>query len=218
MTPVVGEGRRRRTVGPEVDRDHRPLHSAIRVAMGLVAAGIVLNLIQFAPLDERAPTRYAALHRYETDDLVALGESSNQIMQRYGVYFTLAEIAPGSSVTVSSSVLPDPRGIAGSLHAFGGVTEARIAPLGEHDLLRPAGSTAAGHGMLDPTPFIVAEGAGDPPVLPWAVAADPSRTGREDRQFAFVHWPEAVGDMRGAYLLIETSLLPGTMGQTGAGR
>ena len=184
------------------------LYVGLAVLLGL---GVLLNLAQFGPLDDRAPTQYRALYRYESDDFITIGKTNRQVRRYYGGYFALAEIAPGSKVTVSDSILTDTLGIAGRLYAFGGVRELAITPLGEDEFLLPEGAPAGQDGRFDPSPYIVGRGPGNPPVPGWAVAVDPSHRTGSPTEFAFLHWGAVAGhpaERTGTYLLIETSLLP----------
>jgi hypothetical protein len=188
----------------------RPSQVSYLTLVAVLVAGVVLNVLQFRSLDDEAPRHYAALHRYETDDLVTIGHRNRQVRSYYGLYFTLAEIAPNSTVIVSSSVLTDTRGIAGRLYAFGAVSHLVITPLSEDTFLLPADTSPGVSGLIDPTPFIVVQGSGGSRLASWAIALDPAAASTgPTREFAFLHWEGPIGESTRNYLLIETSLLPG---------
>jgi hypothetical protein len=192
------------------------------VVAAVVLVAVAVNLVQFAGIERDSPANVGAIHQPGTHDLRELMYHGCAVrcLQRYGVSIALGLIAPGSRVVVpDSGPLTADRNLAEELfvelRAFGGVE--RIDVVG-------GDVTARILGAVDPTPHILASGAGGTYGDPWAIAVDPARgpASRGDppdfirrslqagvrpdrtapaREFVMVRW-NAVD------LVLETSLLP----------
>lgn len=213
-------------------RTSRPvLRTALRgqhlLFVVLLVAAIAVNVAQFGAADRGAKTYWQAVHSYDTSGFAALSFAENDHLRfAFGLYWALAELAPGSTVTLAGD---NPETVA-RLYGSGDAGSVRID---RDEVLDPM---LAG---FNPEPFIVASDEGGTSGkgrkgVPWAIAldapdprpadlrdaagflpeilaADRRGDARGDpREFLLFSWadPEVRPEFDRRLLLVETSLLP----------
>jgi len=171
-----------------------------RLAVLLLVAAILVNLVQFRAVDQHTIDNFDAVHRNDTPDLFALSQRECQwCRDRYSLHLALGAAAPGSTVIVpASSPYAGSRNQRESLtlrlYAIG-----RVAGIDWVDY-RQAPRLLSETGF-DPNRYVTASGPGGEKGAPWALAVDPSSAAR-DREFVLLQWQDQD-------LLLEASLLPG---------
>lgn len=202
-------------------------HGSVAVAALLVVA-ILVNVGQFRSIDRNTIDNFAAVHRSDTADIIALSyRECDWCRDRFALHLALGEVAPGSTVLIPvpsryASRRYTAEEFALRLYTFGAAARVHrvrtdaTALLVDRASLTPVGyAVAAARGDdpgFDPTPYVVASGPGGAKGAPWALAVDPSPPG-PDREFAVLDWPTA--ETESGYdhldLMVETSLLPGAV-------
>jgi len=197
--------------------------------IGILCAAVAVNVTLFQATEP--DTRYDALRRYPNDNPILLGyEGSNLVRKRIAAPVALAQIAPGSVITMPETGFPHAAALRMWLRGLGQVSRINEVPeqtIQDMLVARP---------NFDPEPFIVASGPGAAPDTSWAIAVagppatagDPERylsralrTGPERppmagasagaREFLLVEWPGLVPscDHWPCQLFLETALLTG---------
>jgi hypothetical protein len=206
--------------------DRRPGPAAFVVAVLLLVAAVLVNVVQFRAIDARNGTdSFDAVHRFGTGDLTELQITLCETCQdRYGLHLSLYMVAPGSHVIVPRS------GPYGASRYLTDLLDNRLYSLGRVESVEWVDDQPAELGV-DPRPYIVASGPGGSRGAPWALAvqsppapdADPDgflvrglQEGRHrnpdgpPREFVLLRWsvPRPGSDREYQDLLLETSLLP----------
>ena len=178
-----------------------------------ITMAVIVNILQFRAIDERAIDRYKAINRYETSDIMEIGyQSSPRHRQRYSPAIALGEHAPGSTI-----IIPN-------LESFGDIVYKRsltcdclleecvclleklrfkLLTIGQAaDVIqKPYAVGEILHGY-DVKAYFIDSGEESYLYLPWAIAVG----GDFPNEFIYVQWQNS---FEGPYdLLIDTSLLP----------
>jgi hypothetical protein len=183
--------------------------------IGVLVTISMVNLIQFRAIDDAINTRYSALNRDDTSDIIEIGETySPHFTQAYGLHLTLAKVAPGARVIMPSSG-PLARGEFHARLLSFGRAESAVYKDYDYDVNAFLGNSLAvgtfhdsGYQLLDNFD-LVANYDGSKRGKPWSIFMDERL--RDDkssakREFISLIWDLPDSDYR--ILLIETSLLP----------
>lgn len=184
-------------------------------AVSLLAAVVVVNAVNFVQEEAKGRSpRIEALSRMATDDLLQLSFHNQNMSTRYGMYFSLSQIAPGSTVVIASEAHDERARYEARLYQVSEVSDVVISDASGVDALRG----------MDVRPYVVASGPGGFGGAPWAIAvAEPETAGGnpqapddfsseqmfaapEDRvpagpprEFLMLEWPEARQDADSRY-------------------
>jgi hypothetical protein len=183
-----------------------------RIFVEILLAIVLVNVMQFAGIDEDTSDRYAAIKRYSTPNVIEVGyNDSPHFRQAYGLYLALADIAPGSAI-----ILPESGGFASS------ETLTRVLGYGQADTVKYVKYDRNADRFLpvDLSPGVLHKSAnsGVPYMIAasdvggrrgdsWSIVTD--KRNNEDhkaqREFMLLEWRK---EGKGNILVIETSLLP----------
>jgi hypothetical protein len=170
---------------------------------------IVVSIIQFRFIDDRANNRYSALNRYDTDNLVEIGyHDSPHFRQAYGLHLALSEVAYGSDIVLPTSGRFSESGFRTQLLGFGKVASLQYIDYDDDVYSIFSESTVRDVTSKSNSNIVnLASDVGGDRGEPWHIIAD--KHSQEDRKrFIVLRWHESeVHDY--TILLVETSLLPG---------
>lgn len=201
----------------------------------LLGAAILLNVIQFSSIEDRAASGFAALERNRAGYMVTVvNDRCGGCQELFGLFFALRPIAPEAHVVVPLDQGYDltryrTEELGMKFRSYGGAATV------EWVRFDSAAVTLAPAGPFDPAPYIIASGKGGRRGAPWAIAVsggdesadhdDPdgyltrtlSASGPSTpstgaaRRFVLLRWgqPRPNSDYDYQDLLVETSLLPG---------
>jgi hypothetical protein len=200
-----------------------------RLVVVLLVAATLVNVVQFRAIDQHTIDNFDAVHRNDTADLFELSyRECRWCRDRYGLHLALRAIAPGSTVIVPASSRyaasrNQREALTLRLYALGGVTGIEWVDYRQ-------GSQLLSVTGLDPSRYVIASGSGGEKGAPWALAVDlPSREVDRDRfledalrdgahrrsgqprEFILLQWDAPGEDSSYQDLLLETSLLPGSI-------
>lgn len=73
------------------------------VLVGVVLAAVAVNVVQFRAIDHAVDPGYTALSRLSSTDIMKDAIQNQAMANTYGMYLSLAELAPGAELLVSES-------------------------------------------------------------------------------------------------------------------
>ncbi len=176
----------------------------LRGARLFFAAALVLvigvNTAVFPKIEQLTETqRSKALSIASTGDFFTLAFTSGHSRSRFDLYYTLGELAPGSSVIITGTAAEQRLVHTPFLYSAGAADAVKVLP--DSPLAAAAG--------FDPSGFVVAEGPGGSGGPPWTIAMDGERaSGQSPREFVLVDVPTgSSAEFAATLLLVETSLV-----------
>lgn len=194
------------------------------IASGLLLM-IVISVLQFGHLERMGRPFFSAFHARDTADIRETSwREDNNARSRYGMFYALESIAPGSTVWIGTDdlVIEDAAPIdymAERFYAYGGVERVRsfdgsyLDALGDVDVF--ARAIAEGNSGVKVAPWVIAVATTAEPEWPsdeylrkLFAGVDVDTFGPLD--FVVVRWPEALAGSEWDYqwLVVDTRLLP----------
>lgn len=79
------------------------LGSTRGLLLAVLIAVAFVNVYQFRSIDDAANSRYRALERSDTSQIIEIGMGSPSLMRAYGFHVAMAEVAPHSQLLVYES-------------------------------------------------------------------------------------------------------------------
>jgi len=100
------------------------------VLIGVVLVAVAMNVVQFRAIDAGADPGYSALSRLSSTDIMKDAVQNQAMARTYGMYLSLAEVAPGAQLVVS----PSDKGLVAALGERGmGLGQAKEVRVVEFD-------------------------------------------------------------------------------------